>query len=97
MSFDKHAEKLPIEDREKLRIVFTRICAGEDSAQHAEIARRMVKIFRSGMRDLDVLAALAAHPTKPTRGRPPTSHLESAPTRGRTLEGENGIINTNDM
>lgn len=97
MSFDKHAEKLPLEDREKLRMVFTRICAGEDSVHHAEIARRMVKISRPGMRDLEVLAALAAHPTKPTRGRPPTSLFESALTRGRTLEGENGIINTNDM
>jgi len=62
MLFDGHAKRLQIvgDDLKSLRRLFSEISAAENPAMHDDIARRLAKLFHSGVRDPGFLRNLAS-------------------------------------
>jgi len=90
MSFDSDARVAGFagSDLDALLAVFARASASVDPTLHDEVGRRLIRIYRAGLRDPDMLAALAGDALRPLRRRA---------TIVRTLQGEAGIINISDM
>lgn len=89
MSFDSDAQNAGISgaDLVMLASVFANICSREDPIFHNEVGRRLIRMFLAGLREPSMLRGLASSPGRPTR----------KPKVVRTLQGEIGIMNTNDM
>ncbi len=61
VSFDVYAENLGIvgADLEMLRSLLAEICESEEASSHDDVARRLLILFHSGMRDPIFLRSLA--------------------------------------
>ncbi|RLP26323.1 hypothetical protein [Mesorhizobium sp. YM1C-6-2] len=90
MSFDNVARIAGFTgaDLSALLAVFAKASANIDPTHHDELGRRLIKLYRAGVRDPDMLESFAADALKPSRRK------REVP---RTLYGEAGIINVCDM
>lgn len=90
MSFDNAARVAGFTgtDLDALLAVFARASASVDPTLHDEFGRRLIRMYRAGLRDPDMLAAFAGDGLRPLRRKPSIV---------RTLHGEAGIINISDM
>jgi hypothetical protein len=90
MSFDNDARAAGFSgtDLDALLAVFTKASVNVNPTLHDEVGRRLIRMFRAGLRDPDMLAAFAGDALRPLRRKRNTD---------RTLHGEAGIINVCDM
>ena len=88
MSFDNVARIAGFTraDLDTLVTVFAKASANIDPALHEELGRRLIRMYRAGLRDREMLAAFAGEALRRRKRVVP-----------RTLYGEAGIINVCDM
>lgn len=90
MSFDNDVRVAGFSgtDFDALLAAFAKASTNIDPTLHDEVGRRLIRMFRAGLRDPDMLAAFAGDALRPVRRKRVVI---------RTLQGEAGIINISDM